>query len=171
MDDPLKTSARDHANVPAPAASDATQVSDAGLREFTGYFVKRTYSVMRADLAQALKPFGLRMVTFSVLVMIVDNPGLRQSQLAAALAIERPNLVVIIDELQRRKLVVRDRVPTDRRAYALHATKAGVELLEQARQANRDHEARVFGMLSDAEREGLVATLRKIEAKYMEDGS
>ena len=75
------------------------EVSDATLRSFFGYNMKRAFNTVQTDVNRALAPFGLRMVTFSALVIIVDNPGLRQSQLADVLSIERPNLVLIVDDL------------------------------------------------------------------------
>ena len=77
-------------------------VSDRSLRSLYGYQMKRTFNVIQSDLSRTLKPLDLRMLTYTALVLIVDNPGLRQSQLAEALDIERPNLVVIVDELERR---------------------------------------------------------------------
>lgn len=95
-------------------SADKPTVSDTTLRSFVGYRMKRAFNVVQDDLTATLRPFDLRMLTYTALVLIVDNPGLRQSQLADAMDIERPNLVVIIDELERRELIVRDRVPTDR---------------------------------------------------------
>ena len=80
------------------------------------------------------------MITYTALVLIVDNPGMKQSQLADAMDVERPNLVVIIDELERRELITRDKVPTDRRAYALRATLAGHQLYERTLKAVSAHE-------------------------------
>ena len=40
------------------------------------------------------------MLTYTALVLIVDNPGLNQSRLAQVMDIERPNLVNVIDELE-----------------------------------------------------------------------
>ena len=85
----------------------------------------------QADLTQTLKPLGLRMLTYTALVLIVENPGLSQSQLAAAMDVERPNLVEIIDELEQRALVLRRRVPADRRIYALTATPEGIQLCQR----------------------------------------
>jgi DNA-binding MarR family transcriptional regulator len=45
------------------------------------------------------------MITYSLMAVIVDNPGVRQSQLAQVLAIERSNLVVLLDELERFELI------------------------------------------------------------------
>ena len=84
-------------------------------------------------------------MTYTALVLIVDNPGLRQSQLAAAMDVERPNMVVIVDELEGRELIVRERAPTDGRAYALKATLAGRQLYEKAVAAVTAHEAPIAG--------------------------
>ena len=144
-------------------ATEVAQVSDETLRGFIGYHMKRAFNVLQADLNRVLKPHGLRMVTYSALVMIVENPGLRQSQLADALAIERPNLVVLLDELEDAGLITRDKVPTDRRAYALNPTLKGLKLAEAATAANRADEARLLRGLSDAERQKVIDAMNLIE--------
>lgn len=138
-------------------------ISDADLRAFSGYVMKRAFNAIQADVNMALAPLGLRMITFSALSVIVSNPGLRQSQLADALLIERPNLVPIVDELQNSGLVYRDPAPDDRRAYALAATPAGQRLYERAYAAVQAHEARVTKPLGTAERRALIDMLTRIE--------
>lgn len=144
-------------------ADQQLRVSDATLREFMGYNMKRTFNRIQAELGKVLQEFDLRMVTYSALVLIVDNPGMRQSQLADALAIERPNLVVIIDELERRELIIREQSKTDRRAYALKATLAGQRLCEKACEANRASEARFLEGISDEEKQAMLLAMRKME--------
>lgn len=146
-------------------------VSDKTLAGFAGYRMKRAMSAIQADLARTLNPFDLRMITYSALAIIVDNPGMRQFQLAAALGIERPNLVVIVDELETRDLIRRDKVPNDRRAHALKATIKGCRLCERATKAIRAHEKRFLAELNAREREALVAALLTIEATLKEDAS
>ena len=90
--------------------------SDRTLRGFVGYGIKRAFSAIQSDVNATLAPFGLRMLTYSALAVIRDNPGLRQTQLAEILLIERPNLVLILDELEGADLVVRTRARDDRRA-------------------------------------------------------
>lgn len=152
-------------NKPNPAPPVVTHVSDETLRGFVGYHMKRAFNVVQADLAATLKPFELRMITYSALVLIVDNPGLRQSQLADAMDIERPNLVVIIDELERRDLILREKVPTDRRAYALVPTLAGRQLCARAIAAVKSHEARLLQGVGMTEFAQVLDILRRIEAK------
>lgn len=154
---------------PNPAPPVVDHVSDATLREFLGYHIKRTMNVVQADLARTLRPFRLRMVTYSALVLIVDNPGLRQSQLAAAMDIERPNLVVIIDELEGRGLILREKVPTDRRAYALVPTLSGRQLCTRAVAAVKGHEERLLRGLERSTILQMTAALKSIEAKGSEE--
>ena len=152
--------------VPQPQPpQDAPGVDDATLRRFVGYHMKRAFNVIQADLAQTLKPFDLRMLTYTALVMIVDNPGLRQSQLADAMDIERPNLVVIIDELERRDLITRDRVPTDRRAYALHVTLAGRQLCDKAVAAVTAHENQLLEGLDEEAIQTMIAAMKQIQKR------
>lgn len=136
-----------------------TQIRDETLRHFLGYHMKRAFNVIQADLTQTLKPFQLRMLTYTALVLITDNPGLSQSQLADAMDIERPNLVVIIDQLEQRELIVRDRVQTDRRAYALRVTLAGRRLCKKAIAACKAHEEQLLAGLDDATRDNLVTAM------------
>ncbi|PHR61738.1 MAG: MarR family transcriptional regulator [Robiginitomaculum sp.] len=140
-------------------------VSDENLRMLVGYNMKRAFNAVQADLLDALRPFELRMITYSALVLIVDNPGLRQSHLSSALAVERPNLVVIIDQLERRGLISRERLASDRRAYGLHATLAGRKLYEDSVRAVTAHEVKIFGALDGALATNLVADLRGIESR------
>jgi DNA-binding MarR family transcriptional regulator len=142
---------------------DMSEVTEQTLRDLLGYNIKRAFNVIQTDLTRALKPHDLRMITFSALVLIVDNPGLRQSQLADALALERPNLVGILDGLEARALITRDRVPTDRRAYSLQATLAGRQLSDAALRDVQAHEIRLLAGLTETERAQVIAAMRLVE--------
>lgn len=146
----------------APVPPDAA--SDAALSGLLGYRLRRAWLAVQSDLADTLRPFDLRMITFSALVLVEANPGLNQAQLARLMAVERPNLVMIIDEMERRGLIVRHRAHKDRRAYALDVTPEGRGLCQQAQAAVNAHEARLFAGLSQADRaaiETVLATLRR----------
>ncbi|NKB53918.1 MAG: MarR family transcriptional regulator [Rhizobiaceae bacterium] len=143
-------------------------VNDDGLRQFLGYHMKRAYSVLKSDLTKSLEPLGLRITTYSSLILIVDNPGIRQSELARNLDIERPNMVVILDELEQRGWVNRERVESDRRSYALFATLSGRQVCEKAITIDRAHEARLFQGLKDAQIKTLIAVLNNVERQVGE---
>ncbi|CTQ55929.1 Transcriptional regulator SlyA [Roseibium album] len=152
------------------AKSGPVAVGDKTLRAFHGYQMKRTFNVIQSDLSRTLKPFDLRMLTYSALVLIVDNPGLRQSQLAEAMDIERPNLVLIVDELERRDLIIRDRLPNDRRAYALKVTLAGRQLYQKTIAAVKAHEEMLLEGIGDDALATAMDVMRRIEKNHRRVG-
>lgn len=146
----------------APASPpDSPVASDARLRGFIGYGLKRAFLPVQEDLADVLMPLGLRMTTFSALGVVMGSPGLSQSQLAELLKIRRSGAVVVVDELERAGAITRQRVQSDRRAYALHATPDGAALWTRAEAAVTAHEARLFDDLTAPEQETLRALLSK----------
>ncbi|MEM0949300.1 MAG: MarR family transcriptional regulator [Pseudomonadota bacterium] len=140
-----------------------TRITDQSLRQFAGYTMKRAFNAIRADVTAALAPFELRMVTFSALSVIVENPGLRQSQLADALLIERPNIVALVDELVRHGLVEKAKSSTDRRALSLVPTLLGVDSCARATAAVAAHDRRMTAALSSTARTELIEMLKSIE--------
>lgn len=137
-------------------------IGDDALSGLIGYNMKRLMSLVSADLARVLAAFDLRMLPFSALSVIVRQPGISQTELAGVLSIERSNLVQIIDDLAGRDFITRAPVAGDRRRNALMPTKAGSKMADVAQKAVFDHEARLFGVLSDTERDALLAMLIKV---------
>lgn len=139
------------------------ETPDRTLRGFLGYGMKRAFAAIQADVNAVLAPLGLRMLTFSALVVIRDTPGLKQTQLAEVLLIERPNLVLILDELEAAELVTRTRARDDRRAFELKVTLKGRRLCDRAVAAVADHDRRMAAGLTGAEVTALHAALHRIE--------
>ena len=139
-------------------------MNDGPLRQFVGYGMKRAFAAVQSDVNATLAPFGLRMLTFSALAAIGGTMRLRQSDLAESLAIERPNLVVILDELERADLIIRERARDDRRAYELALTLRGRRLMAKATAAVMEHDNRMTQGLSDDERTVMLRALARIEA-------
>jgi DNA-binding MarR family transcriptional regulator len=139
-------------------------VTDTILRGFVGYQMKCAFNTIQSDLNKTLAPYHLRMISFSVLVMIVENSGIRQSQIAEALSIEAPNLVVALDDLERRNLIARKRLITDRRVWLIKATLPGATLCRRAIAAVKAHEENLLADFDGNAIEQLMQTLKKIEA-------
>ncbi|MGC1506264.1 MAG: MarR family transcriptional regulator [Sulfitobacter sp.] len=144
---------------------DGVPVNDRTLQAFIGYQMKRAFNVMQADLTRTLKPHGLRMLTYTALILIADNPGLNQSQLADAMDVERPNLVVILDELEQRELILRERVPADRRSYALKVTLKGRRLYAQATADVSAHEENILNGMDAETRKTVVEAMQLIQTR------
>jgi DNA-binding MarR family transcriptional regulator len=120
----------------------------------------------RLALDRAIGEDGLSTRVFSVLTLIVNEPGITQSDVARRLGIERSGLVAIIDELQLRGYAERVPVAGDRRVQALRPTQQGQAAHAAAAEAVVAHERDLLSILSEDERAQLSAILAKIRDAY-----
>ncbi|MEX1166738.1 MAG: MarR family transcriptional regulator [Hydrogenophaga sp.] len=110
----------------------------------------------------AAKTFGLRKVEFTLLCLIVHNPGVKPVQLARALSFTAPNTTSWIDKLVNKGLALRSQNESDKRAQNLHATALGERLAIQAGQNIQAAEHQSLQALPEAERLMLFELLRKV---------
>lgn len=132
----------------------------AGLADSVGFQLKLAQAAVWTDLVAALAPFGLRPSHYSVLLILRATPGSRQQDIGEALGIQRPNLVAMIDGLEKRGLLTRTVNPADRRSYALALTADGAALLDEADAAHRAHEARLAERMGEGG--ALLSALRRV---------
>jgi DNA-binding MarR family transcriptional regulator len=130
------------------------------LDDHLGYFVRRLQVWIFQDFERALARYDIRPAQYSVLVVIEANPGLSQADLADALGIQRTRLVLLLDDLERRGLTRRLRLPSDRRYHALALTRDGQKKLKRIKSLAAVHEARVEEVLGPGRRNVLLPILR-----------
>jgi DNA-binding MarR family transcriptional regulator len=129
------------------------------------------YNARRAALAvidvflQRMGPYKLRPVDFSVASLIVHNPGITSRQLCSTLGILPPNLVGMINTLEKRGLIDKRAHPSDGRANGLHASAEGIALLQQAEATALALEDEVASNLTASERKTLIRLLKKVYQK------
>ncbi|MCQ4161079.1 MarR family transcriptional regulator [Roseomonas sp. GC11] len=114
---------------PEPPTPDLAET----FRRFGGLFISVTRAWRReADLR--LAPLGLSHATATALLLLQGHAGegCRQATLAAALSIEQPSLVPLLDQLGAAGLVERRPDPADRRARHLHLTPRGALVAAEA---------------------------------------
>jgi DNA-binding MarR family transcriptional regulator len=130
---------------------DSSRLATSGLRESVGFLLRVASGVAQARLGARLDKLGLRQSLYSVLLIIDEEPGLKQQEVGQTLSIQQPNLVALINELVERGLVARSVNADDRRSYSLTLTPAGQTLLRQANSAHAENEqalAKAVGPLS-----------------------
>lgn len=138
------------------------QVDTSYLEGLVGYNARRATLVIVDAFLRNMAVYGLRPVDFSVLSLIAHNPGITSRQLCTTLNIQPPNLVGMINQLQRRELITRRPHPHDGRAMGLHLTAAGKKMVKQAEVTASELEDAATARLSVAERKTLMQLLKKI---------
>lgn len=134
------------------------------LSKALGYALRRAQVAVFQDFHRAMAALDLRPAQYSVLHVIGLNPGLRPSQAAEALGIQRTNFVPLLDELERHGLVERARDPDDKRAVALRLTGDGEALLRRATRRVRAHEKRMTERLEPGGADHLLRLLDQLAA-------
>ncbi len=146
---------------PAPDTA-VEQVDTSYLESLVGYNARRATLVIIDAFLRNMAVYGLRPVDFSVLSLIAHNPGVTSRQLCTTLNIQPPNLVGMINQLQKRELITRRPHPRDGRAMGLHLSPEGRKLMKQAELTASELEETATAKLSPAERKTLMQLLKKI---------
>ena len=138
------------------------QVNTGYLESLLGYNARRAALVIIDLFLQRMAVYDLRPVEFSVVSLIVHNPGITSRQLCGALGLLPPNLVSRVGRLEKRGLIARRPHPSDGRANGLHPTHAGEKLMQEAEKTARNLENDATASLTAAERNSLVRLLKKV---------
>jgi len=147
---------------PKNPVSAVEKVDTRFLESLIGYNARRAALAIIEEFLERMAVYGLKPVDFSVMSVIVHNPGVTSRQLCASLNILPPNLVSLIQSLDSRGLVERQPHPHDGRAVGLHPTKKGKALMVQAEATASELERNVGGKLTPNQAQTLVTLLQKI---------
>jgi len=121
----------------------------------------RIWLEARRLLDQALGPLGLRAREFWLLA-IAGAGEFSQHEMAELCGVDPSALVAMLDGMEHRGLVRRERNPRDRRVQWVRRTEAGDELFQHALPRAKRAEARHLAVLSEAHQRQLVASMRKL---------
>lgn len=128
-----------------------------------GYRLRRAQLSVFQKFLATFDSLGLRPADYSVLVLIADNPGRKQTEIAEVLGIKRANFVTLVHGLEQRGLVERLPSAADRRANALHLTPNGADFVARARQMHQVLEAEIVARLGgEVARDQLLALLERL---------
>ena len=115
----------------------------------------------RRRLDCALEPLGLRSREFWLLV-IAGSGNVSQHEMAELCGLDPSSLVAVLDGMERRGLLYRQRNPNDRRVQWVQRTEEGDRLFGRALPRAQDAEAQQLAILSAADQRQLVAAMRKL---------
>jgi len=138
------------------------QVDTSYLESLLGYNARRAALAVIEVFIERMAPYDLRPVDFSVLSLILHNPGITSRQLCASLGILPPNLVGLVNTLEKRELIARKPHPRDGRAMGLHLSAAGQKLMQAAERTAAQLEAEAASRLTATEQRTLLRLLKKV---------
>lgn len=117
-----------------------------------------------AEFFDAWADTGIKPGEITVLMMIAQNPGVRQGVLARALMIKRAHMTKMIRALEDANMVTRTVPEDDKRSAELWLSDAGKAKVAELETRVLAHEARDMAPLTRAEAKTLNRLLRKYVA-------
>lgn len=129
-----------------------------------GFLLRRAINVFSNHYRQDLLKAGIPVtgVQGGMMILIDENPGLTQIELARLMAVEGSTLSLSLGRLLELSYVQRYRVPQDRRAFALHLTRLGRQVRARLDDLMAQHQNAVLSLLSTSERAQFIDFLQRI---------
>jgi DNA-binding MarR family transcriptional regulator len=119
---------------------------------------------LRTALDRDLARFGLRAQQAAVLLLCCRRPPANPSHLAAAVSTDTAGVTGLIDQLEKKGLVIRRANPADRRAVIVEPTRAGRALAPELREVFQAVNETLLEGFSPPEAARLEAMLQRLLA-------
>lgn len=139
-----------------------TNTSDDPVLGSAGYLLVKAGVHMGMEFEAAMRNLGLSMRELLVLSFVAGSDRLSQQELSDRIGLDPTLIVGLVDGLEERELVVREKDPGDRRRNVLSVTKAGRNLRDRAITAATNVEDDFLAPLDERERADLRDTLYRM---------
>lgn len=126
-----------------------------------GLLLRRAHWHAAAVMSEALRPLGIELRHFAVLIVLVNRGPTEQRDLVDATGSDKAGIMRIVDDLERKKLAVRKPVPGDRRVRAVEITAKGLEVFDAAHEAAKPLAQDLVSVLGPGEAERLTDLLTR----------
>jgi DNA-binding MarR family transcriptional regulator len=132
----------------------------------TTFLLKRLGFAAKERGMEAYEQEGVHPYHYGILLALDEGGHETQGAIADALGYDRGQLVGLLDEIEERGLIERQRDPNDRRRHVVRMTADGKRKLRRLRALARELDDAFLEPLGDAERVQLHALLLKLAEKH-----
>jgi DNA-binding MarR family transcriptional regulator len=149
--------------VAAAALTESNETGDIGaLTDIVGFHIRLAHVAVYRHFTETFSDLDLTQKQVSVLWLVNDHPGISQIAVGQRLQMDRATTMTIVNRLQDRGYLRRERSTSDARKQALYLTPEGCQALAEAKGAIAAHEAWLKGRFTPDEVKKLVEMLARI---------
>ncbi len=132
------------------------------LNDIVGFHIRLAHGAVYRHFTETFVDLDLTQKQVSVLWLVGEYPGISQIELGQRLRMDRATTMTIVNRLQARDYLRRERSETDGRKQALYLTPVGAKALAKAKRAIGEHEDWLKSRFTAEEVEKLVEMLARI---------
>jgi DNA-binding MarR family transcriptional regulator len=136
------------------------------LAKSSGFLLVRLGLAFKAKALERIEREGFEAHHYSILAILGEGARETQAAIADALGLDPSRLVALLDVLEERGLVARQRDPHDRRRHVVTITPAGKAQLQRLRQISKEVEDGFFGPLETGERQAFHELLVRLATEH-----
>ena len=151
-------------DAPASTEDEGAERQDdlAGLNGIVGFHIRLAHGAVYRHFTETFADLDLTQKQVSALWLVSDRPGISQIDLGGRLRMDRATTMTIVNRLQERAYLRRERSESDGRKQALYLTERGGAALAEAKRCIGEHEAWLKSRFTTQETEKLVEMLARI---------
>jgi DNA-binding MarR family transcriptional regulator len=128
----------------------------------SGFLLARLGIGFKTKAIARMEEAGYELYDYSVLAILAEGARETQGTIADALSVDPSRLVALLDRLEERSLIVRQRDPLDRRRHVVSITPAGKRELGRLRELIRKLEDDFFAAFDAEDRKALHGLLLRL---------
>ena len=133
-----------------------------GLDGIVGFHIRLAHGAVYRHFTETFVDLDLTQKQVSVLWLVDDHPGISQIEVGKRLRMDRATTMTIVNRLQERGFLRRERSESDGRKQALFLTDEGRDALGHAKSCIAEHEAWLKSRFRPDEVKNLVEMLARI---------
>ena len=131
-----------------------------------GFLLGRLGIALKTQTMGEFEREGFNPYQYSVLALLDEGARETQATIASALDLDPSRLVAVLDSLENRGLVSRQRDPQDRRRHVVSITADGKRELQRLRAIAKELEDEFFGTLAREDRDTLHRLLSELACAH-----
>ncbi|MDJ0950200.1 MAG: MarR family transcriptional regulator [Alphaproteobacteria bacterium] len=137
-------------------------MSQYGLEDSVGYWLRRTSNEMHARFTEALAQYDVTPAHWTVLVSLYDGSAATPNELVVKVEVDPATISRRLDQLEEKGLIRRHPDPVDRRATRLALTSEGRALTPKLAAISEAINQTALRGFSDSERADLIDRLARL---------
>jgi DNA-binding MarR family transcriptional regulator len=126
-----------------------------------GLLLRRAHNRATTELVAAMRPFGLELRHFAMLIILVNKGPTMQRDFVDVAGFDKAAVGRAIDDLEDQGLVTREGVEGDRRVWMVAITKRGLEVFDEVHRAAQPIAESLVAHLKPGESEQLMDLLTR----------